>query len=167
MERFWFILIKQGRTTGSVTDLLLNVLNGYDLQKEKDARLLDLAEEIGEWLQESYEIAGTHPLGEKLNRLQIVRRRRQLTAPEIVELSKLADESNPPDIQCGAYLLMGNIKEAQECFDKLPLSEQKVFIKYPICHFGELRIADMAHTNEKEAIDDLAQQRFQDEASES
>ena len=137
------------RTTDRVTELQLNVLNGYDIQTEKDDRLLDLAEAIGAWLKESYERTDTHPQGEKLNQLQIVRRRRELYAPEIVELSKLADEKNPPNIRCGAYLLLEEIGEAQKCFDQLPLAEQEDFIKYPICHFGELKITGTENTNKE------------------
>ena len=73
-----------------------------------------------------------------LNKLQITKRRRSLSVSESVELAKLTDSRYPPATRCGAYLLLDADKEAQSCFDELPLIAQKEFLNYPICYFGKL-----------------------------
>ena len=120
----------------SVTFFLLNILRGYDERKDKDDRLLSLADDICKWL--SVDRADEDKPILRLNELQIEKRRRTLNTQEIIELSRLTDDGYSPDIRCGAYLLLGDSIEAQKCFDELPQETQKVFISYPICHFGDL-----------------------------
>lgn len=121
----------------SVTQLLLNVLGGYDEQAEKDSRLLDLADKICDWLSGFDD--GIDPSILKLNQLQSIKRRRELTISEIVELSKLVNTANSASIRCGAYLLLGDTSEAQKCFDEMSTDSQNDFLKYPISHFGNLK----------------------------
>ncbi len=121
--------------TDNTTRLLLNVLRGYDEQKEKDLRLLDLAETICDWLDSNEETGSSSIV--LLNRLQIKKRKRSLSAQETSELVKLTDEK-PSTIRCGAYLLLDDINKAQLCFDELPKGAQKEFLAFPICHFGRL-----------------------------
>ena len=121
----------------SVTQLLLNVLGGYDEQAEKDSRLLDLADKICDWLS-GYD-DGIDPSILKLNQLQSIKRRRELTISEIVELSKLVNAANSASIRCGAYLLLGDASEAQKCFGEMSTDSQNDFLKYPISHFGNLK----------------------------
>lgn len=123
-----------------VTSLLLNTLSGYDEQTNKDSRLLDLADKICGWLSGYGEEVDPRIL--KLNQLQIIKRKRELIIPEIVELGKLVDAINPEDIRCGAYLLLGDVNEAQKCFEEMPPDSQDEFITYPICHFGKLKKAE-------------------------
>lgn len=121
----------------SVTNFLLNILHGYDLQEHKETKLLDLADSVCDWLKDC-ENANDHIL--QLNRLQITKRRQPLSIAEIIELSKLTDSVIPPNIRCGAYLLLGETEQAQLCFNELPIETQTEFATYPICHFGTLRI---------------------------
>lgn len=118
------------------TLMMLNILRGYDEQKEKDARLLDLAEAVCSWLSLDKETV-EYPIL-RLNQLQIEKRRRSLTTQEVIELGKLTSTEYPANIRCGAYLLMDDSAEAQKCLDELPPETQKEFITFPICHFGKL-----------------------------
>lgn len=122
--------------TEYTTLMLLEILRGYDAQKEKDPRLLDLAEAICDWValdKKSIE----YPVI-RLNQLQIAKRKRTLTTQEIIEAGRFTDMKYPANIRCGAFLLLEDSLEAQQCFDELPMETQKEFITYPICHFGKL-----------------------------
>lgn len=120
---------------GKVTFMLLDVLNGYDEQEEKDTRLLDLAETINSWLSNDDNQADPQVL--KLNQLQIVKRRRQFVFSERAELMGLT-KSESPHIKCGAFLLLDENEEAQKCFEELTSENQEQFLLYPISHFGNL-----------------------------
>ena len=120
-----------------VNFLVLDMLGAYDEQTKHDEKLLDLAEKICDWLR-SIEAIIIEPEILLLNKLQITKRRRTLSMSEIVDLAKLTEIKYPPATRCGAYLLLDANKEAQECFDELPLIAQEEFLKYPICHFGKL-----------------------------
>lgn len=120
----------------SVTFFLLNILRGYDEQQNKDSRLLTLADDICEWL--ATDRTDDNLALQRLNELQIEKRRRTLNTQEIIELSKYTDNEYPTEIRCGAYLLLGDSDEAQKCFDELPQEMQNEFITFPICHFGDL-----------------------------
>lgn len=118
------------------TYLCLNILRGYDEQHKKNQRLLDLAETICDWLS-AFKDSNTQEIL-VLNRMQIKKRRQSLTAYDFVELAKFTGNEYRANIRCGAFLLLGDIINAQKCFDKLPYAVQKEFITFPICHFGKL-----------------------------
>lgn len=121
----------------ATTYLLLNILQGYDLRTNKDAALLDLADSICSWIANYGEKINAQIL--KLNQLQIAKRKRNLEISEILELGKLTEKSNDPNIRCGAYLLLGDLENAQLSFDEIPPEFQEEFLTYPICHFGALK----------------------------
>lgn len=125
---------------GSVTHLLLDVLSAYDEQNDKEPKLLELAQEISDWL-----ISGGPksdiPI-QTLNRFQIIKRKRALSLSEILEVGKFTDTGNTAMIRCGAYLLLEDQVEAQKCFDELSADEQDEFLSFPICKFGVLRKKD-------------------------
>lgn len=123
-----------------VNFLVLDMIGAYDEQAKHDEKLLDLAEKICDWLKNIESMVEPELL--LLNKLQITKRRRTLSICEIIELAKLTESKYPPATRCGAYLLMGADKEAQECFDELPPTTQEEFLKYPICHFGKLTVKE-------------------------
>ena len=118
---------------------LLDILSAYDEQKEKAPLLLGFAEKICDWLQAQGLADGNIML---LNKLQIVKRRRKLNPSEIVELAKLTVPDCPPNIRCGAYLLLDDQIAAQRCLDEMDTESQKTFLTYPICFFGNLQIEE-------------------------
>ena len=123
-----------------VNFLVLDMIGAYDEQAKHDEKLLDLAEKICEWLMSIESMIDPEIL--LLNKIQITKRRRTLSMSEIVDLAKLTESKYPPATRCGAYLLMDADKEAQECFDELSPIAQEEFIKYPICHFGKLKMKE-------------------------
>lgn len=117
----------------------LDILRAYDEQTQKDPILLGFAEKICDWLQ-TQEIADEKIM--LLNKMQIVKRQRMLNPSEIVELAKLTVLECPPDIRCGAYLLLDDKEMAQGCFDEIDRESRKTFLTYPICFFGNLQITE-------------------------
>lgn len=113
---------------------LLEILRAYDEQEQKDPLLLNFAEKVCDWLQ-SKDLSDVEIL--LLNKMQITKRQRHLKPSEIVELAKLTSPTCPPNIRCGAYLLLEDMDSAQKCFDELDKDTQKSFLTYPICHFGK------------------------------
>lgn len=118
------------------TFLLLEMLRGYDELEHKRPELLTLAEKTCEWIATSNAGANTEIV--TLNKLQIIKRKRKLSVSEILELAKLIDNTQSPNILCGAYLLLDDNESAQKYFDKIEPQDKEEFLTYPICHFGTL-----------------------------
>lgn len=113
---------------------LLEILKGYD--KNPKEELLNLATRILDWIEENnIEISKDVIL---LNRMQILKRQRKLTFDELVSLAELKKDDKPLEIRCGAYLLLDDNVNAQNCFDIMDEEMKKMFIDYPICIFGKL-----------------------------
>ncbi len=122
----------------SITSLLLEMLRGYDEMEYKRPELLTLAEKTCTWISASE--AGADMEIVALNRLQIIKRQRDFSISEIMELGKIIESSQSPNILCGAYLLLDNNESAQRYFEQLEPQNQEEFLTYPICHFGKLTI---------------------------
>lgn len=110
--------------------LALDIITGYDKQEKKDDALLALADRI-------YDILEKNPVGidkdfVSLNKLQIIKRRREITTDEIVQLALLKKESKPLATRCGAYILLDEFENAKECLDAMKVKDRNEFIKYPI-----------------------------------
>lgn len=113
---------------------ILEILKGYD--KNPREELLNLAIRILDWIEENnIDISKDIIL---LNRMQILKRRRNLTFDELVSLAELKKDDKPLEIRCGAYLLLDDNVNAQNCFDIMDEEMKKMFIDYPICIFGKL-----------------------------
>lgn len=121
--------------TEQLTLFMLEMLKAYDEQKTKDVRLLDLADDYCSWLAS---IPDSIPDLTTLNRLQILRRRRDLLPDEIELLRELRKSNHELTVRCGANLLLDKTESAQDCFDEMPEEIKKQFIEYPICYFGNI-----------------------------
>lgn len=130
------------------TSFLLNILLGYDAQEQKNPDLLDLADSVCDWLAAYNDVADKQIV--RLNQLQIIKRKRNLSISEIIELGKIAEEANIPTIRCGAFLLLGEIEKAQLCFDELSPEMRSEFITYPICIFGSLKLTEAQPNGQNE-----------------
>lgn len=117
--------------------LVLEMLKGYDAQKVKDNALLDLADRLCDWICEEDDT--TYPALMNLNKLQIVKRKRDFTLDELVTLAELKKAGYPANVRCGAYILIGDQDNAQKCFDEIDCDARSDFIEYPICYFAKLK----------------------------
>ncbi len=121
--------------TEQITLFLLEMLKAYDEMKDKDAELLSTAETYCDWLIEK-----TNALDDMmtLNRLQIIKRKREFTQEEISLLQELRKKSNQRSVQCAASILLEKQELAQTYFDEMDASEKQRFLCFPICNLGKL-----------------------------
>ena len=117
-----------------ITLLMLEMLKAYDLKQPKDEELLNLAEFYSDWLIAN----GDNNDFQRINHYQIIRRRRELTIDEVVELAELRGEAHDLNVRCAAHILLNEHEEAQECFSKLGEDAKEQFMDYPINHFGNI-----------------------------
>ena len=118
------------------TRLLLEMLKAYDDRPEKTAELLQLIEKTYKWIEQSNLEKSSDIM--TLNRLQIAKRKRKLDISEMLELGELIKADAPANIRCGAYLLLDDNESAQKNFNEMLPKQQKEFLTFPICHFGNL-----------------------------
>ena len=112
---------------------MLKLLNAYDAMQDKRAELLNVAEEIVDWLVESE--SEIDVAINKINKYQIIKRRRNLTTEENEELYAISETSSDESIKIGALLLSENYSAARSHFSRLPKKDQDFFITLPIYHF--------------------------------
>ena len=112
--------------------LVLEMLKGYDMQKDKESKLLELAANTCNLISEKNSEYDQNIL--LLNKLQIAKRQRKLTIQEKRELMRITECDNINN-QCGAFILLDEFDEAKKCFDKMDSDQQKTFHEYPICSF--------------------------------
>lgn len=115
---------------------LLEILKGYD--KNPKVEFLNLATKILDWIEENNIDIGKDII--LLNRMQILKRQRNLSFDELSFLEELTKDNKPLEIRCGAYLLLDDNTNAQKCFDEMGVEMKKMFIDYPICFFGKLTL---------------------------
>lgn len=124
------------------TLLLLEMLKAYDEKPQRSEELLRLAEKTCAWIEQSDVDNDSYTM--VLNKAQIAKRQRKLNALEMLELARVIESDATTDIRCGAYLLLDDNESAQKCFDEMPTAQQKEFLKFPICHFGNLETVNDA-----------------------
>lgn len=118
---------------------LLDLLSAYDAAEGKrKIRLLETALKFSEWIVKS----GDHELDYSirlLNRLQTLKRKRELSEEELGKLIELVEDADTSEeCKVGAYLLLGYQSAAQAHFAKLGREEKSYFTSYPIYHFWNL-----------------------------
>ena len=126
---------KSPLVTEQITLFMLEMLSAYDELEDKNADLLSTAEAYCDWLIENSGQPNDMML---LNRLQIIKRKRDFEQTEISQLQELRKESKELSVRCAANLLLGKQEVAQDCFDEMNEQEKDRFISFPICHFGNL-----------------------------
>ena len=113
---------------------MLAMIDQYD--KMKKGHLLENAKRVQEWLAKQYrDKEGKQIMA--LNRLQIVRRMRELMEDERSELAKIIAKSKHAQIKYGAYLLMGDKINAKYWYGQLSEGEREEVDEQPITRFKE------------------------------
>ena len=120
-----------------VTLFMLEMLKAYDEQGEKSDDFINTIEKYSDWLIKCPDNSGEITM---LNRLQIIRRKRELNITEISELQDLRRTTANLPVRCGANILLGKMDAAQDCFDQMSEEEKNSFIEYPICFLGKPNI---------------------------
>lgn len=110
---------------------MLEMLKAYDCRENPE--LLSAARQMCEWIQEYPQYVSKEIT--VLNRLQVIRRERDLSITEKAELFNIIGEVKDNTIRLGALLLLGEQAEAKKVLGELPQEEQDKFKNYPIYKF--------------------------------
>ena len=133
--------ITENDTSTIVTEKLilfmLEMIKAYDVDKEKNKELLQVAEQYCSWLTENTENLDSIMT---INRLQIVKRKRKFNGSEIQELMSIKSSNESFSIKCAVCILLDEKDEAQDYFDKLSDDEKKEFISFPIYNLSNIRM---------------------------
>lgn len=119
-----------------VLSLCLQMITAYD--KTQDRTFLDGAEKLLQWIDSQY-------VNEDIlliNRLQIIRRKREYNAKELDILYKLkgryADDTR---MLCGVSILLGDLALFDRCYQVLSDTDKKDFRESPIVHLLPQHVA--------------------------
>lgn len=108
--------------------LMLEMIKAYDQSKNEE--LLDAAKQINEWLREYPKLI------EKeiciINGCQIKIRKEQLSYRDKVTLFSIVEKSENINYRAGAFILLGDIDEANKIFASFSEDQMHAFINYPI-----------------------------------
>ncbi len=113
---------------------LLSILLAYDSTHK--ISLLETGVKLAEWLfKECAEEAVPFSI-RLINLLQVVRRSRELSKEERLQLLEIAEDVKEDErIRVGAYLLLMNQEAAEMHFAKMDVEMQNSFREWPIYHF--------------------------------
>lgn len=112
---------------------MLRMLQAYDKTEGKRSKLLDAAESLNNWFIETKRFSEL-PINE-INRLQIIKRRRDLTDDENDRICALLESNLQVDSKTACMLLLGNQKGAEHYFRKMTQEQQDFFKTLPVYHF--------------------------------
>lgn len=113
-------------TENDFTELFLEILSAYDTTKNE--KYYDIAQVILDKLME------VNPESDylKINKLQMIKRKRMLSEVELQELDKIEEKANDRKIICAANILLDNKRKAQKELDNMSDEDKEMFITYPI-----------------------------------
>ncbi len=115
---------------------ILKFLSAYDNSNDQRKDFLTASEKLAEWLGNLSEEETDLPRELcVLNRLQIIKRKRELTKSEKQIIWQLLEQADQPYIKVGACLLLDNQEAAEMYFDRLSPEKQDDFRASPIFRF--------------------------------
>lgn len=119
-------------------DVLAMITAADALEKtdvERSKKLLEEALKLDEWLIEKEIKDKMRPL-HIINKMQILKRQRELTADERQTLEDMLNEEFAEDmVKAGVYLLLDRQGEFQQLFEKMQEDEKKSVKEFPIWRF--------------------------------
>lgn len=124
------------RTFSTANYYLLELLAAADIAegKRKD-KILEACEDFALWIKEAPDDELEDEI-KTINLLQVYKRQRDLTDDEKDELYDIVENnSNNNQYMVGAYLLLGQQRQAERFFNKMSKDERNNFKEYPIYHF--------------------------------
>lgn len=122
------------RFVKGVTHLFYKLLLAYDKSGDKRTDILTHAATLAEWLEKHDQYSDQ--VYKTLNKLEALKRSRQLTEQENEELFAIAEQGElPPIYQSLAYMLLGEQKSAERFFKQVPANIQSAVREYPIFRF--------------------------------
>ena len=116
--------------SGYINNFMLNLLNAYD-KDTKRKELLNLSEYICDKF-----LSYKKSVSDVINKMQIIKRKRDLTEQEITEIYNIKETLEKDDnynmFQCGIAILLNNKSDYEYFYNKMNKNEKKDFSKFPI-----------------------------------
>lgn len=133
VEKSFEVIKDLKKQSVSINRFILNLLQAYDKDNSRED-ILKLAETIcGKLLFYQDDITN------KLNKLQIIKRKRELTQSEKKDLMEIRQNLSQDELfyqnQCGIAILLENEFDYEYFYNQMDKEEQKEFDKFPISNF--------------------------------
>lgn len=129
-KNFWFKHIDSIEITENIIEEMflafIELVAAYDITK-KDV-YFEVAENI---IDKVLKIFPENEIG-IINKMQLSKRKRDLTEDEMLKLEAIEDKSNITMIKCAANILLENRRKAQKLLAELSEEEQSLFKNFPI-----------------------------------
>jgi hypothetical protein len=114
------------QTEGNFSLLLVELLVAYDTTKNE--KYYDMVKMISDKL---LEVSPDNDYW-KINKLQILKRKRELSEKELQELECIEEQTNDAKVVCAANILMDNKRKAKKELDGMVTEDKELFMSYPI-----------------------------------
>ncbi len=113
-------------TEGNFTRLFVEILSAYDTVKSE--KYYNLAKKISDKLmrvspEEAYL---------KINKLQLIKRKRNLTEDELQELESIEGNTDDKKVICATNILLENKRKAKKELEEMSDEDRELFMTYPI-----------------------------------
>lgn len=118
--------IFNNETEGNFSLLFVEILSAYD--ENKDEKYYDVAKLISDKLLN----ASPDNVYWKINRFQLLKRKRDLSEDELQELEDLEKTNNDKKVLCAINILLENKRKAKKLLDEMEKEDRKLFLTYPI-----------------------------------
>lgn len=113
-------------TLADFTQLFIEILSAYDVTK--DEKYYDIAKVISDRLL----LVDSEADYIKINKLQLIKRKRNLTENELQELEKIEIDTDDTKVACAANILLENRRKAQKKLDEMADEDKELFMTFPI-----------------------------------
>lgn len=113
-------------TEGEFSLLFVEILSAYD--EINDEKYYDVAKLISD------KLLNTSPdnVYWKINRFQLLKRKRELSENELQELEDLEKANNEKKVLCAINILLENKRKAKKLLDEMEQEDREMFLTYPI-----------------------------------
>ena len=118
--------IFNNETEGNFSLLFVEILSAYD--ENKDEKYYDVAKLISDKLLN----ASPDNVYWKINRFQLLKRKRDLSEDELQELEDLEKTNNDKKILCAINILLENKRKAKKLLDEMGQEDRELFLTYSI-----------------------------------
>lgn len=129
-ERLLFEELNKGEfnkvTEGEFTQLFIEILSAYDIVQ--DEKYYNIAKLISDRLME----IDSDEDYLRINKLQLIKRKRNLTEDEQQELEKIETDTDDMKVICAANILLENRRKAKKKLDEMSDEDKELFMTFPI-----------------------------------
>lgn len=113
-------------TEGDFTQLFIEILSAYDTVQ--DEKYYNVAKSISDRLMKIDPDAAYL----RINRLQLIKRKRDLAEGELQELENIEAGTNDKMMVCAVNILLENRRKAKKVLEEMSNEDKEMFMSYPI-----------------------------------